>query len=187
MLFPFGKRKKGEMSMKHAMSIFVAVCCAVALVTTIAFANECPMCGGKATGKYGMMESKEGGHGMFSHKAGLALSKASELGLSDEQVSKIKTITYNIKKGCIKNDADIKSLALDIKTELGKDDVNVGAVNPLIDKKFALKAQGMKDDIQANADLNKILTPDQQKKLKDMCMMGKGKHSKMEKGEEDND
>ena len=105
---------------------------------------------------------------MFFHKAHLALSHAAELGLSDDQVSKIKALEYTVKKNLIKEDADIKSLGLDIREAITKDTVDTNAVNSLIDQKYAKKAEKAKETVQAYANLKKILTKDQYDKLKEM-------------------
>ena len=147
--------------MKRAMTIFVVVLCALALVSSAAFADQYSM------GKCNFM-SKKGHDEMFFHKAHLALAHATELGLSDDQVSKIKALEYTFKKSLIKEDADIKSLGLDIREAIQKDTVDTNAVNSLIDQKYVLKATKAKEAVQAYANLQKILTKDQYNKLKEM-------------------
>lgn len=150
--------------MKRITTVIAVVICALALVSSCAFADQCSM-----------------------RKAHLALAKAKELGLSDDQVSRIKALTYNLKKSIIKEDADIKSLGLDIREAITKDTVDVNAVNSLIDQKYALKAAKAKEAVQAYANLKTILTKDQYTKLKEMRShdmwnkaehWGKGKGSK---------
>lgn len=166
--------------------VIMAGICALALVASPAFAEKSCMKRDKMMSERGKTGPEKKDEGMFLRKAHMALTKASELGLSDDQVQKIKDLKYSRKKAMIKQDADIETLAMDIKQALGKDEVDVNSVNKLIDKKYALKADKAKGDVQACADIKKILTPDQSKKLKEMCMMPGGmmKHGMMEKKKE---
>ena len=154
--------------MKRKLIIFIAVLCASALVSSAAFADQC------STGKYNFMSkshkmwSEKGHDGIFLYKARLALAHASELGLNDDQIAKIKALEYAFKKSLIKEDADIKSLELDIREAIEKDAVDTNAVNSLIDKKYSVKADQAKEAVGAYANLKKILTKDQYDKLKEM-------------------
>lgn len=155
--------------MKYAVRIFILSLCVLAFASTYALADSC------STGKCDMMHknckmmSKMDRGDMFSCKAHFIVEKASELGLSDDQVEKVKALKYSAKKNLIKKDADIETLALDIKEALGKDEVDLNAVSSLIDKKYAVKAERTKDLVKACVNVKKILTNDQQKKLKDLC------------------
>lgn len=123
----------------------------------------------------------------FLHKAHFIMMNAEELGLSDEQAQKLKTLKYNVKKSKIKNDADVELVALDIRQALDNEEVDTGALNTLIDKKYSIKSQAAKDLIASYADLKKLLTKDQMKKMKDIwgskmkekgkCMMMEGKQA----------
>ena len=150
------------------MTVFAVVLCALTLVSSAAFADQHSMGECNFMPKYHKMWSKKGHDKMFLHKAHLALAHATELGLSDDQVSKIKDLEYTFKKSLIKENADIKSLGLDIRKAIGKDVVDTNAVNSLIDQKYAIKTQKAKDAVQAYANLKKILTKDQYSKLKEM-------------------
>lgn len=161
--------------MKREFKIILPLC-SFLLLTTLSFADDCPM------GKCEKMVMREKSWSKMSiddaafHKAHFILANASELGLNDSQIEKITVIKYNAKKTLIKADAEIESMALDIKQALGKPEIDVNQVNSLIDKKYSLKAKKAKDLIQAYVDIKKTLTSEQVKKLKDMysmCMMNK--------------
>ena len=167
--------------MKRIATIFIVVLCALALVSSATFADQCSMDKGNFTPKCNKMWSKKGHNEMFFQKAHLVLAKAAELGLSDDQVSKIKALEVTLKKSIIKEDADIKLLCLDIREVIEKDTIDTNAVNTLIDKKYAIKADKAKEAVQAYANLKKVLTKDQYGKLKEMRhhgMWGKGKEGK---------
>jgi len=154
--------------MKNVMVIMMIAMFALAMVSTAAFADQCPMGNCQMMGKHGNMCADNGQRGMFAHKAVFIKKHAAELGLTDEQLAKVETLEYNFEKASIKTDAEIKALALDIKEAVKKDTIDTAAVNALIDQKFVLKAQNAKSDIASYAELKAILTPDQQKKIKEI-------------------
>ena len=163
--------------MKYLIGICIVVCCALMVVSSAAFADEGHMGKCNFMSGHGKMSHEMEIGDMFFHKAHMALKNATELGLTSDQTEKIKALKYSVGKSVIKEDADIKALALDIKEALGKDEVDVNAVNKLIDQKYVLKAQKTKEAIGSYVSLKKILSADQFKKLKEMCHHGmKGSH-----------
>ncbi len=172
--------------MKYIFSICMLICCALVIVSLSAFAQE--GCGGKCDlmSGHGKQWSHEEGQGaIFFYKAKCILKNAAQLGLSEEQTGKIKSLKYSLEKSLIKKDADIKSFGLDIKEALHKEAVDINAVNALIDQEYAVKVQRTKEDIAAYADLKTILTKEQYLKLKEIwaqCRKEKPEHKRM--GEE---
>jgi len=136
---------------------------------------------------YASHKDKEGGYhkGKSCHagygskvykKASFVLSNREELGLSDEQVQKIKDLKVKSKKDMIKKKAEIDVLAVDIKAHMYQDPIDINAVNKLIDRKYDLKKEKAKASLKACADLKNILTEEQKTKLKSLCKThGKGK------------
>jgi len=167
--------------MKHIIVVCIIACCALAVASSPLFAEEGMGKCNFMPGRGGMCEKKADHEGMFLHKASFILKNAAELGLSDDQVEKIKAAEYSLKKSVIKEDADIESLALDIKEALRKDVVDLNAVNSLVDQKYAIKAQKTKEDIAAYANLKALLTKDQHKKMKEIWG-SKGKEKMGHKG-----
>jgi hypothetical protein len=133
---------------------------------------------------------------MFTHKAQLIMENAAELGLSDDQVQKIKSLKMSVTKSMIKSDADVELLVLDIEAALEKEEIDVNSTSALIDKKYNIKSQEAKTLIGAYADLKKVLSKDQMKKLHEIwnkekmkdskCMM-MGEKGKMMGGKEENE
>lgn len=154
--------------MKYLIGICIVAFCALAIASSSSFADEGNM--GKCNFMSGheKMSNKMEAENIFFHKAKMILANAAELGLTSDQIDKIKTLKYGVEKNLIKEDADIKTIAIDIKEALGKDTVDINAVNKLIDQKYSMKAQKTKDAIGAYVNLKKILTEDQLKKLKEM-------------------
>lgn len=154
--------------MKRALPVFALAFCLLAMAKTPALADPMMRC--ERMCKFDKMWSKMDLGDMFIYKAHFILSNAEELGLSDDQVDKIIALKLNAKKSLIKYDADIDTFALDIMSELKKDDININMINAMIDKKYAVKTQRAKDIIAACVNIRKILTDEQRKKLKDMLM-----------------
>ena len=90
----------------------------------------------------------------------MMLSNKEELGLSDEQVNKVKELKMNTKKDIIRKDAEIEILALEIKSEMWKDPADTVAVNKLVDKKYDLKKETTKALVAGCAALKDVLTKD---------------------------
>jgi hypothetical protein len=145
---------------------------ALAIAAPCAFSDDSPMGRCEMMCKQDKMMSKMGMDDMLMLKFSFIMANADEIGISDDQVSKIETLKADFKKGLIKNEAEIKIASVDIKSELMKDDTNLNTVNTLLDKKYLIKAQVAKDSAAAYVSLKKILTADQQKKMKDLWLMG---------------
>lgn len=176
--------------MKNAVKFLILIFFASIALPSFALAEDkpicsCPMCSCPMMHMRGS-KAKMDLDDMVANKARFMLENAPKIGLSDEQVSKIKMLKIKAKKSSIKLDADIKILALDIKEAIGKDDIDINNVNSLIDKKYTLKAQKAKDMIAAKANIKKLLTKEQLKKVKDMsasCMKGAMKQKMTERKE----
>jgi len=119
----------------------------------------------------------------FFHKAHFILKSADELGLTADQLDKVQALKLKVKRSLIQKEAEIDIYALDIKAALGKDNVNVSAVNNLIDKKYEIKKQKAKELVDAYVSLRGILSKEQYEKLKEewqkqaVCKMGEsGRH-----------
>ena len=99
-------------------------------------------------------------HMIFSHQ--------DELGISDDQLAKIKELKIALKKDLIQKEADIDLVKVDIRSALYEDEINLEAVNKLIDQKYETKKSKSKQVVSTIAELKKILTKDQMDKLKDL-------------------
>ena len=99
-------------------------------------------------------------HMIFSHQ--------DELGISDDQLAKIKELKIALKKDLIQKEADIDLVKVDIRSALYEDEINLEVVNKLIDQKYETKKSKSKQVVSTIAELKKILTKDQMDKLKDL-------------------
>ncbi|MFH1798489.1 MAG: hypothetical protein ABH844_04005 [Candidatus Omnitrophota bacterium] len=109
----------------------------------------------------------------FTGKAHLLLSKQEELGLTDEQAQQIKDLKIKMEKDSITKQAEIDLVDVDIKAEFWKDDIDVDAVNTLIDSKYELKKEKEKSTIIACVVLKSMLTEEQIQKMKQLCKLKK--------------
>ncbi|MFA5199643.1 MAG: hypothetical protein WC442_01860 [Candidatus Omnitrophota bacterium] len=148
--------------MKKLIFILVSGLVLTGVFFNQAFAGKGAYCG-TAKGEDKMEERLFG-------KASFILENSEELGLSEEQITKIKAVKINAKKSIIKSDAEIELTALEIKEALGKETADLNNINTLIDKKYNIKSQKAKTLVNACVELKKILNKDQAKKIKDMCM-----------------
>jgi len=102
----------------------------------------------------------------FYKKAYMCLENADEIGLSDDQVEKLKDLKHATKKDMIQKNADIEILGLDSKHLLYKDKVDLDVLNSIIDKKYDVKKAKAKVLVKAIADLKGILKGTQLDSLK---------------------
>jgi len=108
-----------------------------------------------------------------------------ELGLSDEQTKKIKDLSLKTEKNLISSDAEIDTIAADIKAEMWTDSIDTASIGKLVDKKYDLKKEKVKSLITAYATLKGMLTEEQKGKLKELykkCEMTSPKSSMMMRG-----
>ncbi|MGD9014843.1 MAG: hypothetical protein PVI33_02315 [Candidatus Omnitrophota bacterium] len=151
----------------------------VALVTilTVAVVTSSAYEGGHGKSKGHYEKSKD----MVVMKAYMILKNQDELGLSDDQITKVKDLKLQYKKDTIKQDAEIEIIALDIKSKMYEESVDLEAINALIDQKYELKKAKAKSLVAAYTQLKSILTEKQLDQLKELykeCKTEKGKSSR---------
>lgn len=114
-------------------------------------------------------EKHHGGHKFF-------LGMYDELGLSDEQISTLRTLKSQTEKQMIRTTADLDILQIELHDLLQEDKVNVKMVDSKIEKIGKLQTKVHKVHIHAKLDAQKVLSEEQ---LKKVCeLKGKGRHEK---------
>ena len=103
-------------------------------------------------------------HMIFEHQE--------ELGISDDQLAKIKELKVALKKDLIQKQADIDLVKVDIRSALYEDEINLNSVDKLIDQKYETKKSKSKQVVSTLAQLKKILTKDQMDNLKNLKRKG---------------
>ena len=92
-----------------------------------------------------------------------------ELGMTEEQLNKIKELKLKTKKDLIKKKAEIDILAVDIKAQFWGNTLDATKTKDLISKKYDLKKEKASIVVDGYVALQNILTDSQKKKMKDLC------------------
>ncbi len=146
------------MNKKTVMGVFLAIALIFSVMTVEALAYG----DGKAKGQHENLEER------FSGKAHMILKNEDELGLTDKQIKEIKKLKIETKKDLIQKNAEIDIIALDIKAEMYKKQIDADAIDRLIDKKYDLKKEKAKSLVKACVGVKETLTSEQKDKLKDI-------------------
>ncbi|MDA9101217.1 hypothetical protein N9K06_00930 [Omnitrophica bacterium] len=107
------------------------------------------------------------------HKAHFILENRDEIGLSEEQADQIKAIKLDVKKGVIRQDAEIDVIKLDIMSLLQQETIDTAAVNKLIDEKYKIKKAKAKTLVDQYAKLKSVLTSEQHAAMKEIWKKNK--------------
>jgi len=119
------------------------------------------------------------GHGKHPNAADFIwhVLKAKEtLGLSDEQDARLRTIATTFKKEHVKKTAEIELAEIDLHQLLSRQDKQAGGedLETAVRKMYALKADRRIASIRAFQEVRSVLTPEQQKKLKELYEQRRG-------------
>lgn len=104
------------------------------------------------------------------------LKHESDLGLTQEQVAKIKSIDLEVEKGNVRSMAEMKTFMLDANNLLEQTPLDVASLEALIDKGMAGMAAAAKVNIKAYSELQSILTEDQKAKRIELKTAGREGH-----------
>ena len=137
----------------------------------------------------GLHSQQEGGlHQYVSHSFQSLIHHAKDLGLSDEQVTKLKTLMGDYEKAKIRGEADIKLAEVDVQTLAHDDKADMAAIENAIRKSEAVHANLRIEGIKALRAAKAALTPEQQQKWRasrgSMHGEGKGKGDYKEPGQQ---
>ena len=105
----------------------------------------------------------------FFHMAHAIFENQSELGFSTENIHKVKELKINMKKSLIKATAEVETIGVDIMAKMWEDSPDMNDINKLLDKKYALKKESMRELLSAFVTLKKMLSKDQLCKLHSLC------------------
>ena len=106
--------------------------------------------------------------GKLMKKAGFFLENQKEIGLSEDQVTQIKAIKMEAKRGYIRAGADMEIFELDLKEKLSDPVLDTDSVNAMIDQASAGMASGAKASIASYVKLKAVLSPEQMAKAKEI-------------------
>ncbi|MDH5509400.1 MAG: periplasmic heavy metal sensor [Nitrospinota bacterium] len=148
--------------------LILAVLTAV-MIPAVALAQGFP--GGGPGGQGGSaMRGSGGGQGAKGARM------AQELGLTDEQVAKMREIHQTKRRATIDQKANIQKAMLDLTDELAKDKPDQAALERIIEKIVKTKADMERDKLNTMVAVSAILTPEQKKiaaeRMANHSMMG---------------
>ena len=133
-------------------------------VSPMAWADSGPRCSGK-----GHMMSHRGGHG-HGHAPGHLLrhllKNKQEIGLTDEQVEKLRKMALDADRTHIRAEADRMVSARELRSLLWDEKAELPAIEAKVKETESLEATVRIIDIRAKRELMGILTPEQKTKLK---------------------
>jgi Spy/CpxP family protein refolding chaperone len=95
----------------------------------------------------------------------------SALGLSDDQTSHLRQIVLDTEKANIKTRAEVQVQGIELRELLRADNPDRDAVMKKIDEISALRTEMAKQDVSALLQAKSVLTPEQQKKIRDFIEM----------------
>jgi Spy/CpxP family protein refolding chaperone len=151
------------MNMKKYLIAATALALVVGLMQAVSFADK--------KDKHGHREHKELSlEKKFFKAVRLIYVYQDKLKLSDEQLGQIKDLKVALKKDLIRKKADIKVIKVEIRSLMYEKEIDVAAINKLIDQKYEIKKAKSKMVVDSCVKLKKILTEEQLKKFKEIIL-----------------
>jgi Spy/CpxP family protein refolding chaperone len=121
-----------------------------------------PEGGMKREGRHG---GRDGGmHQFVSHALHSLIGRAKDLGLSDEQVTKLKVINSDYEKTKIRGEADLKLAEVDVQTLAHDEKADMAAIEAAVRKSEAAHSNLRLEGIKALRAAAGVLTPEQREK-----------------------
>jgi Spy/CpxP family protein refolding chaperone len=99
---------------------------------------------------------------------GMLIKHADKVGLSGEQVAKLKGIHRVMEKKKIRSEADMKLTRIDLKEIMEVKDFDLEKANAAVQKISDIKRDQHLEMLKSMKDVRSILTDEQFKKIKDM-------------------
>ncbi len=171
------------MNMRKILSILFFSFIFTSALSLNAYAQMCGCIGGAGGAmRGGMIEGMEH-HGMGSmHGMGEMMmgddhpmwKYLMSLGLDEKQIEALKVLRSKTMKDVIKKRADEQIAGIELKDLLGKDPVDMKAVEAAVKKRESLRAETFLAHVKAHEEMKSILTPEQRKQFKDMMESGHG-------------
>jgi len=153
--------------MKKTLRGILAVAITFGFIHSIALACEkkgdCKGVEGDCKGVYG---KRLGMQDKFFKKIKLLHKFQKEVDLTKEQEKEVEKISLTLKKELILKNAEVEVLAIEIKSGLYQEEVDMESINNFIDKKYEIKKEIAKKVAAAMAEMKKVITKEQCEKLK---------------------
>jgi Spy/CpxP family protein refolding chaperone len=159
--------------MRKHLIVAITLVLALGLMQSVAFAEKR---GGYDQGRHHRKSIKE----KLFKTVRMIYHNQDELNVNDNQLNQIRELKIALKKDSIRKKAEIEIIAVDIRSLLYEDEMDVYAVSRLIDQKYEIKKANMKKVVKSFAELKHILTKEQKEKLKEVISEKREMH--MSKG-----
>ena len=116
---------------------------------------------------FGMARHGMSGHGgMTSHVLRNLLRHQHDLGLTDEQVTKLKVLALDQDRAQIRAHADVQVAERELRALVADEKTELSVIEPKIKERESFEAKLSFMGIKAKRDLYAVLTPEQRKKQK---------------------
>ena len=152
--------------MRHGTFLVLSIGLVSALITSpMAWADDGARCAG---GRAHTM-SRHGGHGhgnMTSHLLRHLLKNKQELGLTDEQITKLRAVALDTDRAQIRAEADVKVSKRELRAMMWDEKAQLPAIEAKVKEKESFEATVQIIGIRAGRELIGVLTPEQQAKQK---------------------
>jgi periplasmic protein CpxP/Spy len=140
---------------------------AALLVSPLAFADGGGQC--QRHGGNNHVMSGHGGHGhggVSAHMLRHLLKNKQELGLTDEQVAKLRTVALDADRAGIRAESEVLVSGRELRALLWDEKAELSAIEAKVKEHEALEATARIIGIRAKRELISVLTPEQQGKRK---------------------
>jgi Spy/CpxP family protein refolding chaperone len=130
-----------------------------------------------------MMGGEMAGRGSGIYAPSLCIANAEELDISDEQLSKLESIHYDLKKKLIVLNAEKDIKRLELNELLDKEEQDLPAIEEKLKEVYNIKIKLRMEKLKTFQEVKEILSKKQVKKLKELIRAKKSKiKSKKGKG-----
>ncbi|MET0513941.1 MAG: periplasmic heavy metal sensor [Nitrospiraceae bacterium] len=106
------------------------------------------------------------GHGGTAHRLNRLLQHKQDLGLTDEQVTKLKGLSLDQDRARIKAHADVMVAARELRSLVSDEKAELSVIEAKVNEQEALEAKLRMIGIKGKRDLYAVLTPEQRNKYK---------------------
>lgn len=166
------------MKMNRWIAVTAGAVCLVATTVLPGLADEGHggMKHGQSQGEHGQGAQDEHGGHYLKH----LLKHAKEIGLTSEQVGKLKQMQLDCKRRHIKMDADVKIATLELQALLEDEQAELSAIQVKVDQLKKAEGELLVEGVKTKREAMALLTPEQKEKDRahhtEMKDEGEGQH-----------
>jgi len=144
------------------LNAFIIISLFTILLPTVAHPEDLTELGGQHGMVSGCTESKQNQH--------IYLMNADKLGLSDEQIMRLRNVRGECKKECVLNKAKLRIAKVELTEALEKKDIDMGLVEQKASEISDLMRKLLIKSIKVNVEAALVLTDEQKEKAKELTI-----------------